>query len=103
MDIELHNEAQKQIRDMEWAIRSANIAKFRELRISEKSVSDAISNYHLSNEYDEILARRKAVADQHFKCPLCDTEQIQLVSWQHKVVDLRCRRCKHKFIWESPV
>ncbi|ASU00701.1 NrdC-like thioredoxin [Aeromonas phage AS-gz] len=119
MDIEMHIEAQKQIREAEWSVRTAKHARMRELRnayveekeagrvkselISEDHIAKTISNYLASNEYDVMLDRRKEVAKQKFRCPCCDTDQIQLVSWTHKVVDLRCRKCKRKFIWESPI
>ncbi|AWH15625.1 NrdC-like thioredoxin [Aeromonas phage 60AhydR15PP] len=119
MDIEMHIEAQKQIREAEWSARTAKHTRMRELRnayveekeagrveselISEDHVAKAISSYLRSNEYDVMLDRRKEVAKQKFRCPCCDTDQIQLVSWVNKVVDLRCRKCNRKFIWESPI
>ncbi|UYD58165.1 hypothetical protein JNEOFJEA_00068 [Aeromonas phage UP87] len=119
MDIDMHIEAQKQMREAEWSVRTAKHARMRELRkvyveekeagrveellISENSVINAIADYMKSNEYDVVLDRRKKVAEQKFVCSCCGSPQIQLVSWMHKVVDLRCRKCKHKFIWESPI
>lgn len=127
MDINKHNESQKQIREMEWNTRTAKHARMRELRKAyltekeagrvetttvseqngefsyESNLIDTILNYHESHEYDVMLARRAEVAKQKFHCPVCGTDQIQLVNWYNQVVDLRCRRCKRKFIWESPV
>lgn len=122
MNIEMHIEAQKQIREMEWSARAAKHARMRELRKtylaekeagrvvekvitldSESSIANAIVKYHESSEYDVVLDRRRVVAEQKFVCLCCNSDQIQLVSWMHKTVDLRCRKCKRKFVWESPV
>lgn len=67
--------------------------------IGEMNMFDKQTEKHI----DLLMKRRGAVAAQKFTCPCCGTNQIQLVNWQHQVVDLRCRRCKRKFIWESPV
>ncbi|UOX40445.1 NrdC-like thioredoxin [Aeromonas phage GomatiRiver_11] len=119
MNIEKHIIAQKQMREAEWSVRTTKHAHMRHLRgayftekeadragntmISEVEMCKAITDYLKNGEYDVLLARRAEVSKQGFRCPCCDTNQIQLVSWVHKVVDLRCRKCKKKFIWESPI
>lgn len=116
MNIDMHNEAQKQINEMEQSVVSGKHKRMSELKkahdiaknsgelLSEKIFADNISAFSKVNpQIDYLLLRRKAVAEQKFICPVCSTNQIQLVSWQHKIVDLRCRKCKNKFIWESSV
>lgn len=122
VDIGMHAEAQRQIREMEHNVRSVKHKRMQEIQKayfvekaagrvrtetismdSEKSMAIAIGKYLKTNEYDVLLDRRKAVAQQKFECMCCGSDQIQLVSWQHQIVDLRCRKCKRKFIWESPV
>lgn len=52
---------------------------------------------------EEMITRRKAISGLHVHCPVCETNQVQLVSWMKRLCDMRCRHCKQKFVVDSKV
>ena len=49
------------------------------------------------NAIIKIVERREKVSKNVPNCPMCGTEQVQLVQWRHNPLQYKCRMCKHKF------
>ena len=50
--------------------------------------------------WDAVMAmveRREKVSKNVPNCPMCGTEQVQLVQWRLNPLQYKCRMCKHKF------
>lgn len=50
-----------------------------------------------------LVERRKAVSKMKPICSECGSEQIQITNWYNQICDMRCRRCKHKFVIDSGI
>ena len=49
----------------------------------------------------ESCNRRERVSRMHISCDRCGADQVQLVSWQHTVVTMKCRRCKEYWQFDT--
>lgn len=49
------------------------------------------------NAIIKIVERREKASKNVPNCPMCGTEQVQLVQWRHNPLQYKCRQCKHKF------
>lgn len=49
------------------------------------------------NAIIKIVERREKASKNVPNCPMCGTEQVQLVQWRHNPLQYKCRMCKHKF------
>lgn len=49
------------------------------------------------NAIIKIVERREKASKNVPNCPMCGTEQVQLIQWRHNPLQYKCRMCKHKF------